>query len=86
MNVLNKITVFLGIALVGGYLAYRHLLSDEQKADVVAAQEELKNAVDEISEAVMSLISKGAPTKAQERAAAEANRARTAQQWEAIGF
>ena len=86
MNVLNKITVFLGIALVGGFLAYRHLLSDEQKADVVAAQEELKNAVDEISEAVMPLISKGAPTKAQERAAAEANRARTAQQWEAIGF
>ncbi|MBR3159693.1 MAG: hypothetical protein IKG18_17285 [Atopobiaceae bacterium] len=86
MNVLNRITVFLGVFIVGGYLAYHHVLSDEQRADVAAAQEELKKAMEEISDAVMPLVSKGTPTKAQERAAAEANRARTAQQWEAIGY
>ncbi len=86
MNVLSRITVFVGVVIVGGYLAYHHLLNEEQRADVMAAQEEVRVAVDEISDAISPIVSKGAPTKKQEREAAEANRARTAEQWAAIGY
>lgn len=86
MNVLSRITVAVGVLIVGGYLAYHHLLTEEQKADVVAAQQEVSAAWEEVADAVSPLVSKGAPTKSQERAAAQANRERTAQQWAALGY
>ena len=85
MNLLKKVFVGVGIAAVGLNLAYRYLLSDEQRSELRKVQEEMSNAAQEVSEAVSPLVSDG-PTPSEERAAAEANRARTEEQWAAIGF
>ena len=86
MNLLSRISAALGVVIVGTYLAHRYLLNDEQRAEVAAVREEMRASVEEVADAVSPITSKGGPTRSEERAAAEANRARTKAQWAAIGY
>lgn len=85
MNVLKQIVTVLGVITIGMYLAYEHVLSDEQREEMRAVSEEISKAWNEVSDAISPLVKKG-PTHAEERAAVEANQERTRQQWEAIGY
>ncbi len=85
MNTITKIAVALGVCIVGGNLVFRYVLNDDQRNEIRAANKELTDALREVEDTISPLVSDG-PTRAEERAAAEANRARTKQQWAAIGY
>ena len=85
MNVLEKVFIAAGIIVVGVTVAYRYVLSDEQRDSMREAADVLRNVSHEVSDSVSTLMS-GGPTHAEEQAAAEINRARTASQWAELGY
>lgn len=85
MNVLEKAALGLGLVVVGITAAYRHVLTDEQRDALNEAAVTVAKAVQDISDSISPLVSKG-PAKAEERAAAVQNRASTAAQWESLGY
>ena len=85
MNVLRNIFIVMGAAIVGTYLAYEHVLSDEQREELRAANHEIQKAFRDVADTIEPIVSKG-PTRAEEEAAVEANQERTRKQWNAIGY
>ena len=85
MNRLERAVVMAGLVVVGITLAYRHVLTDEQREAAREGATVLQNATQEVTDTVSPLVSNG-PTRKEERAAAEANRARTEAQWAALGY
>lgn len=81
MRFYEKLALGAGLAVMGVTIAYRHLLSEEQRDALREAANVIRTAYEDITDSV----SQG-PTKAEERAAVAANRARTAAQWNAIGY
>ncbi len=85
MKLLERVAITLGLIVVGVTAVYRYVLSDEQKEALNEASDAIRSAAREVTDTVSPLISDG-PTKTEEEAMAEANRARTAAQWEALGY
>jgi predicted negative regulator of RcsB-dependent stress response len=85
MNILEKVFIAAGIIVVGVTVAYRYVLSDEQRDSMREAADVLRNVSHEVSDSVSPFMS-GGPTHAEEQAAAESNRARTASQWSELGY
>lgn len=85
MKLLERIAIGLGVAVVAVTVVYRYVLSDEQREALDEAAGVLRSATREVTDTVMPLVSDG-PTKTEEEAAAAANRARTAAQWEKLGY
>ena len=84
MKTLEKIAIAFGLFFVGVAAAYRYVLTDEQRASLAEATDAVRAAAREVTDTVSPLVSDG-PTRTEEEAAAEANRKRTAAQWEALG-
>ncbi len=85
MKFLERLAITLGLVVVGVTAVYRHVLSDEQKDALREASDAIRSATREVTDMVSPLISSG-PTKTEEEAMSEANRAHTAAQWEALGY
>ena len=85
MTLFERVAISAGIAVVGVTLAYRYVLTDEQRASMQEVADTLRNATHEVTDSVAPFVSDG-PTHAEEEAAARANRARTAQQWQKLGY
>ncbi len=81
MKLLERLALGMGLVVVGVTAVYRYVLSDEQRMALQEAGASLRGAFEEVSDTV-----KSGPTKAEEREAAEKNRASTAKQWEALGY
>ncbi|MEE1159438.1 MAG: hypothetical protein UHS51_08445 [Atopobiaceae bacterium] len=81
MKAFERLALGMGLVVVGITMMYRYVLSDEQRTAMHEAGASLRGAIEEVSDT----ISNG-PTKAEEREAAERNRASTAEQWEALGY
>ncbi|MBO7674511.1 MAG: hypothetical protein J6S63_05830 [Atopobiaceae bacterium] len=85
MKTLERIAISLGLFFVGIAAIYRYVLTDEQRETLVEAATAVQSATREVTDMVSPLVSDG-PTRSEEEALAEANRERTAKQWEALGF
>ena len=85
MNLLKRVVIIIGAAIVGSYLAYEHVLTSEQREEVRSANREVSKAFRDVSDAIEPLVSKG-PTRAEEEAAVVTNQERTRAQWREIGF
>ena len=84
MKLLERIVLTMGAVVVGVTLVYRYVLTDEQRSALGEASDAIKSAPQDVTDSIAPLRSER--TKAEERAAVEANRARTAEQWESLGF
>ena len=71
--------------MVGVTAVYRYVLSDDQKDSMRELGNGIRSSAEEVMDSVSPLVSKG-PTRKEEQAAADENRARTAAQWEALGY
>lgn len=85
MKLYEKIAFGLGLIVVGVTVVYRYVLSDEQRSALNEAGDAIQSATREITDTVSPLVSDG-PTKSEEEAMAAANRARTIDQWQKIGY
>lgn len=85
MRLYEKILFVAGLAVVGITLAYRYVLNEEQRDGIREAGSVLRNAGQEVADSVSPLVKDG-PTHADEVRMAEENRAKTAAEWEAVGF
>jgi len=85
MRRLERLALLAGLVVASITMVYRHVLTDEQRAAAREATEVIRNATQDVADSVSPLVSNG-PTRKEERAAAEANRARTAAQWESLGY
>ena len=85
MNVFERVAIGAGLAVVGVTIVYRYVLTDEQRGSMQEVADTLRNATHDVTDMVSPLVSDG-PTHAEEEAATIANRARTASQWEALGY
>ena len=86
MRTYEKVLLIAGLVVVGITLAYRNLLDEEQKKDLREAADAVRAANDEVIDSVSPLVKGGSHSRRDEEVAAEENRARTAAQWQAIGF
>lgn len=86
MRTYEKVLLIAGLVVVGVTLAYRNLLDEEQKKDLREAADAVRAANDEVIDSVSPLVKGGSYSRREEEIAAEENRARTAAQWQAIGF
>lgn len=85
MNFFKRFSVACGTLIVGLFLAYKYVLNEEQRGLAREANEEIQAVMREVTDMVVPLVSEK-PTRAQEEAKAEANRERTREQWEKIGY
>ena len=85
MKVLEKVAIAVGLVVVGVTVVYRYVLSNDQREAMREAGESVRGAVQEVSDSVSPLVS-NKPTKSEERAKAEENRAKTAAQWKSLGY
>ena len=85
MKVLEKVAIAVGLVVVGVTVVYRYVLSNDQREAMREAGESVRGAVQEVSDSVSPLVS-NKPTKSEERAIAEENRAKTAAQWKSLGY
>ena len=85
MRLFERIAFGAGLVVVGITLVYRYVLTDEQREGISEAADVLQKAAREITDSVAPLVSDG-PTKSEEEAMAEENRARTADQWASLGY
>lgn len=85
MKWLERLAIGAGLVVVAVTVVYRYVLTDEQRDGIQEANDVVQSAVREVTDTISPLVSDG-PTKSEEEAAAAANRARTAAQWEALGY
>lgn len=85
MKTLERMAIGLGLAIVGLVAVYRHVLNEDQRGLAREMSDAVRSATQEVVDVISPLVSDG-PTRSEERAASEANRARTAAQWEALGY
>lgn len=85
MRLLERIILISGLLVVGVTAVYRYVLTEEQRDGLRETSDVLRSATREVTDSVAPLISDG-PTKSEEEAAARANRERTVEQWEALGY
>ena len=85
MKLLERTAIIAGLIVVGITAVYRHVLTDEQREALQEAGGAVRSAIREVTDTVAPLLHDG-PTKTEEEAMAEANRARTAAQWDAMGY
>lgn len=85
MKLLERFTITVGLIVVGVTVMYRYVLTEEQREAIGEISDTLSGAVQEVSDSVLPLVS-DKPTKSEERAMAEENRAKTAAQWESMGY
>ena len=85
MNFLEKAALAFGLTVAGVTLVYRYALSDEQREAVREAEMYVSDATQEITDSISPLVN-GGPTHASEKASYAANRERTKEQWEALGY
>ncbi|MDO4796915.1 MAG: hypothetical protein Q4A01_02735 [Coriobacteriales bacterium] len=85
MNVLEKMALGAGLVIVGATAVYRYVLNDEQREAIREVSSSIASATEEVSDSISPLVS-GGMTHAEERARIEKNRARTRDQWEALGY
>ena len=84
MKMLERVVLTMGAVVVGVTLVYRYALTDEHRSALGEASDAIRSATQEVTDSIAPLRSER--TKAEEKAATEANRARTAGQWESLGF
>lgn len=85
MRVLEKMAFTAGLVVIGITAVYRYVLSDEQRGAVKEIGDAIREATREVMDTMAPLVSEG-PTRAEEEAASEENRARTAAQWASLGY
>ena len=85
MKLYEKIIVGAGLVIVGITAAYRYVLTDDQRSALREVGDSLRKANQEVHDTVAPLVSDG-PTKKEEQEMFEAGRARTAKQWEKLGY
>ena len=85
MKFLERFAITMGLIVVGVTAVYRYVLSADQREAVKEVGETIGGAVQEVKDSVAPLVS-DKPTKSEERAMAEENRAKTAAQWESLGY
>lgn len=85
MKILERFAITVGLIVVGVTAVYRYVLTDEQRDAMREVGDTIRGAVQEVSDSVAPLVS-DKPTKSEERAMAEENRAKTAAQWESLGY
>ena len=85
MHVLEKMALGAGLVVVGITAVYRYVLNDEQREALREVSSSIVDATEEVQDSISPLVA-GKTTHAEERARAEENRARTAAQWEALGY
>lgn len=85
MKMYEKLAIAAGLVVVGITAVYRHVLTEEQRDAMREASDAVGAVAREVTDVVKPLVS-DSPTKTQEEEAAAANRARTAAQWEALGY
>ncbi len=85
MKLYEKIIVGAGLLVVGVTAAYRYVLSDDQRSALREVGDSLREATQEVRDTVAPLVSDG-PTKREIQESFEANRERTAKQWEKLGY
>lgn len=85
MKLLEKMAITTGLIVVGITALYRYVLTDEQRAAMREASDVVKESMRDVTDSIAPLVKNG-PTKREEEAMIEANRARTAAQWETLGY
>ncbi|MDO4539016.1 MAG: hypothetical protein Q4B54_12705 [Coriobacteriales bacterium] len=85
MKLLERIAFTMGLVVVGVTVVYRYVLTAEQRSALGEAGDAIRSATREVTDTVAPLVSDG-PTKSEEEAMAAANRARTIDQWQKIGY
>ncbi len=85
MKLLERIAFGLGLVVVGVTAVYRYVLSDDQRSAVKEAGDAVRSAGREVADTISPLVSDG-PTKSEEEAILAANRARTVDQWQKLGY
>ena len=85
MRLYEKLIFGAGVAVAGITYVYRYVLGEEQRDALREIAETLTNATHEVTDSVAPLRS-NVRTHEEQRAAVEANQARTASQWEQVGF
>ncbi|MBR3224186.1 MAG: hypothetical protein IKF78_02570 [Atopobiaceae bacterium] len=85
MKSYEKMVVLAGVVVVGITAVYRYVLSDEQRTALREVGNSLRDSTQEVRDTVAPLVSDG-PTKKEIQESFEANRKRTAKQWEELGY
>ena len=86
MHTYEKVLLVAGLVVVGVTLVYRNLLDEEQKKDLREAADAMRVANDEVLDSVSPFVKGVSHSRREEEINAEENRAKTAEQWAAIGF